>query len=134
MGEKQSYRTRLRVVQAISGAADWFKRKRPDGPRVGAQLFENLWGTLGRLVGFDCRAYRFLVQVTDSAKAENSRNAEKRRGDSLGIILRNASMSLGDVMCQDLDVLTYRCDAELRVYGQAVRSLESAIGPEFAEL
>ena len=43
-------------------------------------------------------------------------------------------MSLGDVMCQDLDVLTYRCDAELRVYGQAVRSLESAIGPEFAEL
>jgi len=43
-------------------------------------------------------------------------------------------MSLGNVMCQNLDVLTYRCDAELRVYGQAVRSLESAIGPEFAEL
>jgi hypothetical protein len=36
-------------------------------------------------------------------------------------------------MCQDRDVLTHRYDAELRVYADAVRSLKSAIGPDFPE-
>lgn len=36
-------------------------------------------------------------------------------------------------MCQDRDVLTHRYDAELRVYADAVRSLESASGRDFAE-
>jgi hypothetical protein len=35
-------------------------------------------------------------------------------------------------MCQDHDMLTNRYDAELRVYANAVRDLESAIGPGFA--
>jgi hypothetical protein len=43
------------------------------------------------------------------------------------------SMSLEGSMCQDRDVLTHRYDAELRVYADAVRSLESAVGPGFAE-
>jgi hypothetical protein len=36
-------------------------------------------------------------------------------------------------MCQDRDVLTHRYDAELRVYADAVRSLESASGHGFEE-
>jgi len=36
-------------------------------------------------------------------------------------------------MCQDRDVLTHRYDAELRVYAEALRSLESSVGPGFAE-
>jgi len=35
-------------------------------------------------------------------------------------------------MCQDLDVLTHRYDAELVVYADAILSLEST-GPGFAE-
>jgi len=42
-------------------------------------------------------------------------------------------MSLEGSMCQDLDVLTHRYDAELRVYADAVRSLESVFGPRFDE-
>jgi len=42
-------------------------------------------------------------------------------------------MGLGGCMCQDLDVLTHRYDAELRVYADAIRSLESASGAGFAE-
>jgi len=36
-------------------------------------------------------------------------------------------------MCQDRLVLTHRYDAELRVYADAVRSLESASTPGFEE-
>jgi hypothetical protein len=42
-------------------------------------------------------------------------------------------MSLEGCVCQDRDVLTHRYDAELRVYADAVRSLESAIGLDVAE-
>ena len=36
-------------------------------------------------------------------------------------------------MCQDRDALTHRYDAELLVYTDAILSLESASGPDYAE-
>jgi len=42
-------------------------------------------------------------------------------------------MGLENSMCQDLDVLTYRYNAELRVYADAVFTLGTARGPDFAE-